>query len=139
MYSTVIGKTSSQFNASSLPSLSVFNVKLFLSFLSYHIISVTLITLEVIVQKKKKKCLHALVDKMSKACLHHHSAHTYYALRITAVQCFQTSLPFSKYIFVSIIHITADAFVNITMHEPHGFLTWSKRNNSTRVGFNYSD
>ena len=71
-----------------------------------------LITLEVIVQKKKK-CLHALVDKMS----------TYYTLRITAVQCFQTSLPFSKYIFVSIIHITADAFVNITMHEPHGFLT----------------
>ena len=138
MYSTVIGKTSSQFNASSLPSLSVFNVKLFLSFFSYHIISVTLITLEVIVQKKKK-CLHALVDKMSKACLHHHSAHTYYTLRITAVQCFQTSLPFSKYIFVSIIHITADAFVNITMHEPHGFLTWSKRNNSTRVGFNYSD
>lgn len=54
MYSTVIGKTSSQFNASSLPSLSVFNVKLFLSFFSYHIISVTLITLEVIVQKKKK-------------------------------------------------------------------------------------
>ena len=123
MYSTVIGKTSSQFNASSLPSLSVFNVKLFLSFFSYHIISVTLITLEVIVQKKKKKCLHALVDKMSKACLHHHSAHTYYTLRITAVQCFQTSLPFSKYIFVSIINITADAFVNITMHEPHGFLT----------------
>ena len=122
MYSTVIGKTSSQFNASSLPSLSVFNVKLFLSFFSYHIISVTLITLEVIVQKKKK-CLHALVDKMSKACLHHHSAHTYYTLRITAVQCFQTSLPFSKYIFVSIIHITADAFVNITMHEPQGFLT----------------
>lgn len=70
MYSTVIGKTSSQFNASSLPSLSVFNVKLFLSFFSYHIISVTLITLEVIVQKKKKKkCLHALVDKMSQACM----------------------------------------------------------------------
>lgn len=137
MYSTVIGKTSSQFNASSLPSLSVFNVKLFLSFFSYHIVSVILITLEVIVQKKKS--LHALVDKMSKACLHHHSANTYYTLRITAVQCFQTSLPFSKYIFVSIIHITADAFVNITMHEPHGFLTWSKRNNSTRVGFNYSD
>lgn len=68
MYSTVIGKTSSQFNASSLPSLSVFNVKLFLSFFSYHIISVTLITLEVIVQKKKK-CLHALVDKMSQACM----------------------------------------------------------------------
>ena len=119
MYSTVIGKTSSQFNAS--PSLSVFNVKLFLSFFPYHIVSVILITLEVIVQKKKS--LHALVDKMSKACLHHHSAHTYYTLRITAVQCFQTSLPFSKYIFVSIIHITADAFVNITMHEPHGFLT----------------
>lgn len=139
MYSTVIGKTSYQFNASwsSLPSLWVFNVKLFLSFFSYHIVSVILITLEVIVQKKKS--LHALVDKMSKACLHHHSAHTYYTLRITAVQCFQTSLPFSKYIFVSIIHITADAFVNITMHEPHGFLTWSKRNNSTRVGFNYSD
>ena len=137
MYSTVIGKTSYQFNASSLPSLWVFNVKLFLSFFSYHIVSVILITLEVIVQKKKS--LHALVDKMSKACLHHHSAHIYYTLRITAVQCFQTSLPFSKYIFVSIIHITADAFVNITMHEPHGFLTWSKRNNSTRVGFNYSD
>lgn len=137
MYSTVIGKTSYQFNASSLPSLWVFNVKLFLSFFSYHIVSVILITLEVIVQKKKS--LHALVDKMSKACLHHHSANTYYTLRITAVQCFQTSLPFSKYIFVSIIHITADAFVNITMHEPHGFLTWSKRNNSTRVGFNYSD
>lgn len=134
MYSTVIGKTSSQFNASSLPSLSVFNVKLFLSFFPYHIVSVILITLEVIVKKKI-----ALVDKMSKACLHHHSAHIYYTLRITAVQCFQTSLPFSKYIFVSIIHITADAFVNITMHEPHGFLTWSKRNNSTRVGFNYSD
>ena len=125
MYSTVIGKTSSQFNASSLPSLSVFNVKLFLSFFPYHIVSVILITLEVIVKKKKKKkkCLHALVDKMSKACLHHHSAHIYYTLRITAVQCFRTSLPFSKYIFVSIIHITADAFVNITMHEPHGFLT----------------
>lgn len=137
MYSTVIGKTSYQFNASSLPSLWVFNVKLFLSFFSYHIVSVILITLEVIVQKKKS--LYALVDKMSKACPHHHSAHTYYTLRITAVQCFQTSLPFSKYIFISIIHITADAFVNITMHEPHGFLTWSKRNNSTRVGFNYSD
>ena len=123
MYSTVIGKTSSQFNASSLPSLSVFNVKLFLSFFPYHIVSVILITLEVIVKKKKKKCLHALVDKMSKACLHHHSAHIYYTLRITAEQCFQTSLPFSKYIFVSTIHITADAFVNITMHEPHGFLT----------------
>lgn len=54
MYSTVIGKTSYQFNASSLPSLWVFNVKLFLSFFSYHIVSVILITLEVIVQKKKK-------------------------------------------------------------------------------------
>ena len=53
MYSTVIGKTSFQFNASSLPSLSVFNVKLFLSFFSYHIVSVILITLEVTVQKKK--------------------------------------------------------------------------------------
>lgn len=95
----------------------------FCLFFSYHIVSVILITLEVIVQKKKKKCLHALVDKMSKACLHHHSANTYYTLRITAVQCFQTSLPFSKYIFVSIVHITADAFVNITMLEPHGFLT----------------
>lgn len=63
MYSTVIGKTSSQFNASSLPSLSVFNVKLFLSFFSYHIISVTLITLEVIVQKKKK--MHACLGRQN--------------------------------------------------------------------------
>lgn len=139
MYSTVIRKTSFQFYASSLPSLSVFNVKLFLSFffLSYSFGNLDYARSDS--SKKKKKCLHALVDKMSKACLHHHSANTYYTLRITAVQCFQTSLPFSKYIFVSIVHITADAFVNITMLEPHGFLTWSKRNNSTRVGFNYSD
>lgn len=107
MYSTVIRKTSFQFNASFLPSLSVFNVKLFLSFffLSYSFSNLDYARSDS--SKKKKNCLHVLVDKMSKACLHHHSANTYYTLRITAVQCFQTSLPFLKYIFVSIIHITA--------------------------------
>lgn len=65
MYSTVIEKTSSQFNASSLPSLSVFNVKLFLSFFPYHIVSVILITLEVIVKKKKKKKMLACLGRQN--------------------------------------------------------------------------
>lgn len=76
MYSTVIGKTSSQFNASSLPSLSVFNVKIFLSFFVFFSLSYSFgnrdYTRSDSSKKKttkKKKCLHALVDKMSQACM----------------------------------------------------------------------
>ena len=60
MYSTVIRKTSFQFYASSLPSLSVFNVKLFLSFffLSYSFGNLDYARSDS--SKKKKKMLACL-------------------------------------------------------------------------------
>ena len=62
MYSTVIRKTSFQFNASSLPSLSVFNVKLFLSFffLSYSFGNLDYARSDSSKKKKKKKLLACL-------------------------------------------------------------------------------